>query len=72
MSEEAKNKNIDFAGSMKELETIATWFESGNSDLETGLAKFEEGMKLISDLKQYLASVENKVEKIKLKFDSKE
>jgi len=37
-------------------------------DLDAGLAKFERGMELATELKAHLSSVENRVEKIRQKF----
>lgn len=63
---------IDFVASLKELEDITTWFESEDIDLDKGLAKFERGMLLATELKEHLKQVENRVEVIKRKFtDSK-
>ena len=44
----------------------------GDIELEKGLEEFERGMKIIAELKDYLATVENKVEIIKQKFDHTE
>lgn len=60
---------IDFAASLKELEEITAWFESEEVDLDQALVKFERGMELSAELKQHLNQVENKVEKIKQKFN---
>ncbi len=62
------DKPFAFETSLKELEEITTWFESSDVDLDQGLAKFERGMELASQLKSHLASVENRVEKIKARF----
>lgn len=63
------NESFDFGASLKELEAITTWFEAENIDLDEGLVKFERGMELAGLLKAYLATTQNQVEKIKLKFD---
>lgn len=59
---------FQFDAALKELESIAGWFESTEIDLDQGLVKFERGMELATKLKSHLASVENRVEKIKQKF----
>lgn len=59
---------FQFDEAMKELEAITTWFESADVNLDQGLVKFERGMELAAQLKEHLASVENRVEKIKAKF----
>jgi exodeoxyribonuclease VII small subunit len=63
-------KKENFAKSFKDLEDITEWFDSEeNLDLEQGLKKFEKGLELANDLKARLSEIENKVEKIKAKFD---
>src|SRR5665213_2685741 len=60
----------DFGAKLKELETITEWFESDEVDLNAALAKFERGMQLADELKRELQQVENRVEKIKARFDA--
>ncbi len=60
----------DFGAKLHELEAITAWFESEEVDLNEALAKFERGMKLADELKRELTEVENRVEKIKAKFES--
>jgi len=64
------DKPFEFEKALGELEEITTWFESNNVDLDQGLVKFERGMELASQLKTHLATVENRVEKIKQRFTS--
>jgi exodeoxyribonuclease VII small subunit len=59
---------FEFEKALKELEQITTWFESTDVDLDQGIAKFERGMELASALKAHLATIENRVEKIKERF----
>jgi exodeoxyribonuclease VII small subunit len=68
MSENPSQKN--FAQKLAELEAITTWFESENVDLNEALAKFERGMILADELKRELQQTENRVEKIKQKFNA--
>ncbi len=63
------SEKADFGGKLNELESITDWFESDAVDLNEALKKFERGMVLADDLKKELAEVENRVEKIKQKFD---
>ncbi|MEK7519627.1 MAG: exodeoxyribonuclease VII small subunit [Patescibacteria group bacterium] len=65
-------KGFDFAQSYKRLEEITNQFERGNLPLEDGLKKFEEGLALAKECKEYLKQVENKIIEIKKKFDVKE
>ena len=63
-------KPFEFEKALGELEDITTWFESNTVDLDQGLVKFERGMELANELKTHLASVENRVEKIKQRFSA--
>jgi exodeoxyribonuclease VII small subunit len=65
------DKPFEFEKALTELEEITAWFESPQADLDAGLAKFERGLELASQLKTHLAEVENRVEKIKLRFADK-
>ncbi len=60
----------DFGAKLEELEAITAWFESDEVDLNAALAKFERGMQLAGELKTELTTIENRVEKIKAKFDA--
>jgi len=62
-------KKFDFSKAYKELEEITSQFERGNLSLEDGLKKFEEGLELAAECKEYLKQVENKIIEIKKKFD---
>jgi len=64
-----KTGDFDFGASLRELEAITAWFEGENIDLDEGLVKFERGMELAGQLKAHLAETQNRVEKIKVKFD---
>ncbi len=64
------DKPFEFEKALKELEEITAWFESSDIDLDQGIAKFERGMELAGALKTHLASVENRVEKIKARFSA--
>src|ERR1700683_258113 len=61
-------KPFEFDRALKKLEAITQWFEQADTDLDAGLAKFERGMELASELKTHLAEVENRIEKIKSRF----
>lgn len=60
---------FQFEAAMKELETIAVWFEGNQVNLDDGLAKFERGMELSAQLREHLEEVGNRVERVKAKFD---
>lgn len=63
-------ETFQFEKALRELEEIASYFESGEADLDRGLAKFERGMELVAALKGHLGEVENRVEQIKRKFSA--
>lgn len=60
----SKGQNFNFKQSYAELQKIVEWFEQEDIDLEEGIKKFEEGGKLVKELKQYLHSVENSIVKL--------
>lgn len=64
----AKKATTDFQKQYEALEKITDDFEAGKYDLETGLKKFEEGLKLAKDLKAYLEEVEHSIKTIKGKY----
>lgn len=57
MSEE----NINFEDTMKKLEEIATELEKNDLDLDTSVAKFEEGMKLSKQCSKMLEDAEKRI-----------
>ena len=52
---------INFEESMKKLEEIATELEKGDLDLDTSVAKFEEGMKISKQCSDVLEQAEKKI-----------
>lgn len=64
-----KKTAVDFQKQFAALEKITEEFESGKYSLEVGLKKFEEGLALAQELKEYLATVENKIESIKQNYN---
>ena len=59
-----------FQKQFEELEKIVASFEAGKFDLDEGLEKFEEELKIASELKKRLKEAENKLEQIKVKFSA--
>ena len=59
------DKKFNFAKSYGELQKIVEWFEKEDVDLEEGIKKFEEGIKIVSVLKEYLGKMENKIKELK-------
>lgn len=61
----AKN-TVNLNDSLKKLEEIVKWFESQKEvDVEVGLTKVKDGVKLIKESKERLAEIENEFEEIK-------
>ncbi|HLD61285.1 MAG TPA: exodeoxyribonuclease VII small subunit [Patescibacteria group bacterium] len=58
-------KKFNFARSYQELQKLVEWFEKDGFDLEEGIGKFEEGIALVKELKEYLGTMENKVKELK-------
>lgn len=61
-------KKFNFAKSYQELQGIVGWFEKEDIDLEEGIKKFEEGIKLVKGMKEYLGAMENKIKELKNKL----
>ncbi len=55
---------MGFEAALKRLETIVEEMESGETDLDTMIASFEEGQKLVKFCTAKLNEVEKKIEKI--------
>ncbi|EKD78297.1 MAG: hypothetical protein ACD_41C00372G0005 [uncultured bacterium] len=64
----AKKTTFDFQKQYDALEQITSDFEAGKYNLETGLKKFEEGLKIAQELKTYLEEVEHSIKTIKGKY----
>jgi exodeoxyribonuclease VII small subunit len=54
-------KELNFEETIKKLEEIATELEKNDIDLDTSVAKFEEGMKLSKQCSQMLGEAEKKI-----------
>jgi len=55
---------MNFEESLNKLEAIVEKLEKGEISLEESLPLFEEGMEILSNLKDYLADAEIKIEKL--------
>ena len=55
---------LGFEAALKRLETIVEEMESGETDLDTMIASFEEGQRLVKFCTAKLNEVEKKIEKI--------
>jgi len=59
-----KEETLTFETALKRLETIVEQMESGETDLDTMIASFEEGQRLVKFCTAKLNEVERKIEKI--------
>ena len=55
---------MKFEDKIKELETIITELESGNTSLEDSIDKYTKAMKLVKECDEELKDVENRITKI--------
>lgn len=55
---------LGFEAALKRLETIVEEMESGETDLDTMIASFEEGQRLVKFCTGKLNEVEKKIDKI--------
>lgn len=66
----AKQTPFEFGKKLSQLDAITTALEQDDVDLDQGLGQFEAGMKLVAELKLYLAEATNRVEQIKAKYET--
>lgn len=65
-----KSDDKTFAEKFSELEEIVAWFDTTEiNDIDESLEKYERGAQLTKELNAYLDETENRVTKIKEKFD---
>lgn len=63
-------KSGDFSSAFKELEELATWFETEQPSLDKGLQKFERAMELATQCREQLSRAEQKIQEIKGRFEA--
>lgn len=59
MSESVKKKN--FEGTLDKLEKIVSDLESGDVSLDQSIKKFEKGIELYNECRDFLANAEKKI-----------
>jgi exodeoxyribonuclease VII small subunit len=62
-------KIITYQQMADELAQLTEWFESDKVNLDEAVAKYEQAMELLKQMEYYLKTAENKVKKIKTKFE---
>lgn len=70
MAKSAKKTIKSYARLSDELAEILEWFESENLDLDKAVAKYEQALRLLTEMENYLKTAENKVKKISARFES--
>ena len=53
----------------KELASYIEWFESDSVNLDDAIPKYEEVMELLEQMEDHLKTAQNKITKIKAKFE---
>lgn len=62
-------RDKSFQQLLTELEEITGNLEKPDLDLDVGLRDFERGLELSQELKKRLLEIEQKIEKVKTKFE---
>ena len=70
MVKPAKNTTKTYAQLSNELSEILGWFENENLDLDKAVVKYEQAIKLLAEIEDYLKTAKNKVKKISAQFES--
>ena len=52
----------------RQLAEIIAWFESGNAQVDQAIAKYEQALKIIAQIENYLKTAENRLRKINAKL----
>ncbi len=63
-------KNISFEDKLQEFQDIINILDSGELAMDTLIKKYEKGMSLAAELKEYLNTSEQKIINITKKFNS--
>lgn len=53
----------------QELAAYIEWFEGDSVNLDEAIAKYEQAMELLEEMETYLKTAQNKITKIKAKFE---
>ncbi len=59
-----KESKFKFKESYAKLQSIVSWFERDDIDLEEGIKKYEEGSVLAKELQKYLETIECKIKEL--------
>ncbi len=64
MAKKTEENALGFEAALKRLEEIVASMEAGEVDLDTMIALFEEGQRLVKQCNATLSDVEKRIEKI--------
>ena len=64
-----EKKELTFEQSLARIEQIVAAMESGKVDLDTMIAQYEEGQKLVAECQKRLTAMERRVEQLIKKAD---
>ena len=65
----ASAKKFDYQALSQELDTILEELQTADLDIDEAVKKYERGMTIVKDLETYLKTAENKVTKLKARFE---
>jgi exodeoxyribonuclease VII small subunit len=60
----AAKQSKNYGQMSRELDGILLWFESGDIDLDEAVNKYQQALKLIDEMEDYLKTAQNKIQKI--------
>lgn len=65
-----KEKAMNLTETLKKIESIVTWFDAGDVDVEQALEKVKEGAALIKTSRARLKEIENEFEVVKKELET--
>ena len=68
MSSKNSENNKTLKELLAEFDELAAWFDSADLDIEAATAKFAEGQKLATEIREKLSAEKNKIELVKQNF----
>lgn len=63
-------KEANYLNLRDELSAIVDALQAGDLDIDEATQAYERGMELIAQLEEHLQTVENKITKLKVRFDA--
>jgi exodeoxyribonuclease VII small subunit len=66
---QTKKTTRNYQAMAAELAGYIEWFESDAVNLDEAIKKYEQAMELLEEMEKYLKSAQNKISKIRVKFE---